>query len=253
MARTTTEILYGVHPLEEALRAGRRTFESIYIRAGRAERRLATIAAAAVRHQILVQTVDEAHLRRLVGHGGHQGVCARVTSLPVWDQDRILVAIAAAAQAPFWVLLDNLQDPHNLGAIVRTAYCAGADGIVIPRDRAVSPLPSVSKSSAGSLEHLPVARVTNLVKLIQQLKQIGLWVAGLDADADQTAFTAALDGPLALVIGGEGRGLRRLVKSHCDLLVSIPQARPFDSLNASVAAALVIYEVYRRRRPEGGR
>ena len=253
MARTTTEILYGVHPLEEALRAGRRTFESIYIRAGRAERRLATIAAAAARKQIPVQTVDEAHLRRLVGHGGHQGVCARVTSLPLWDQDRILAAIAAASQAPFWVLLDNLQDPHNLGAIVRTAYCAGADGIVIPRDRAASPLPSVSKRSAGSLEHLPVARVTNLVKLIQQLKQIGLWVAGLDADADQTAFTAALDGPLALVVGGERRGLRRLVKSHCDLLISIPQARPFDSLNASVAAALVIYEVYRRRRSEDGR
>lgn len=248
MARTTTEILYGVHPLEEALRATRRTFTSIYIRAGRAERRLATIAAVAARQQIPVQTVDEAHLRRLVGHGGHQGICARVSALPVWDHDRILTSIAAASRAPFWVLLDNLQDPHNLGAIVRTAYCAGADGVVIPRDRAVPPLPSVSKSSAGSLEHLPIARVTNLVNLIQHLKQSGLWVAGLDADADQTAFTAALDGPLALVVGGEGRGLRRLVKAHCDLLVSIPQARPFDSLNASVAAALVIYEVYRRRR-----
>ena len=247
MARTKTEILYGVHPLEEALRASRRSFKSIYIREGRAEQRLAALTAIAARQQIPVQSVDEAHLRRLVGHGGHQGVCARVSALPMWDQDRILTSIAAASRAPFWVLLDNLQDPHNLGAIVRTAYCAGADGVVIPRDRAVPPLPSVSKRSAGSLEHLPVARVTNLVNLIRRLKKNGLWVAGLDAGADQTAFAAALDGPLALVVGGERRGLRRLVKTHCDLLVSIPQARPFDSLNASVAAALVIYEVYRRR------
>ncbi len=252
MARTTTEILYGVHPLEEALRAARRTFKRIYLRQGRAERRLAAIAAAAARQRIPVKTVDEAHLRRLVGHDGHQGICARVTSLPLWDQDRVLAAITAASQAPFWVLLDNLQDPHNLGAIVRTGYCAGVDGIVIPRDRAVPPLPSVSKISAGSLEHLPVARVTNQVNLIRQLKRNGLWVAGLDADARQTAFTAALDGPLALVVGGERRGLRRLVKAHCDLLVSIPQARSFDSLNASVAAALVIYEVYRRRRSDLG-
>ncbi len=252
MVRSTTEILYGVHALEEALRASRRTFKSIYIRAGRAERRLAAIATTAARRQIPVQTVDEAHLRRMVGHGSHQGICARVSALPVWDQDRLLAAIARASQVPFWVLLDNLQDPHNLGAIVRTAYCAGVDGVIIPRDRAVPPLPSVSKRSAGALEHLPVARVTNLVKVIQQLKQIGLWVAGLDAGADQTAFTATLDGPLALVVGGERRGLRRLVKAHCDLLVSIPQARSFDSLNASVAAALVIYEVYRRRRSESG-
>ncbi len=252
MVRSTTEILYGVHALEEALRASRRTFKSIYIRAGRAERRLAAIAAAAARRQIPVQTVDEAHLRRMVGHSGHQGICARVSTLPVWDQDRLLAVIARASRVPFWVLLDNLQDPHNLGAIVRTAYCAGVDGVVIPRDRAVPPLPSVSKRSAGALEHLPIARVTNLVNVIQQLKQNGLWVAGLDADADQTIFTATLDGPLALVVGGERRGLRRLVKAHCDLLVSIPQARSFDSLNASVAAALVIYEVYRRRRSESG-
>ncbi|MBL0714343.1 MAG: 23S rRNA (guanosine(2251)-2'-O)-methyltransferase RlmB [Desulfosarcina sp.] len=247
MASVPTEILYGVHPLEEALRAGRRTFKTVYIRKGQAEQRLATVAEAAAGRQIPVQTVAEARLRRLVGHGGHQGICARVTALPVWHQDRLLETVASTPQAPFWVLLDNLQDPHNLGAIVRTAFCAGADGVVIPRDRAVPPLPSVSKSSAGALEHLPVVKVTNLVNLIRRLKQSGLWVVGLDGWAEKQVFAAEFGDPLALVIGGEHQGLRRLVKAHCDLLVSIPQARPFDSLNASVAAGLVIYEVYRQR------
>ncbi len=248
MVTAATEILFGVHPLEEALRADRRTFEVLYIRKGRAQRRLAAIAALASGRGISVRAVDETELRRLVGHGGHQGLCARVGPLPVWHPDRLLETIAAASRPPFWVMLDNIQDPHNLGAIVRTAYCAGADGVVIPRDRAAPPLPSVSKSSAGALEHLPVVRVTNLVNLIRALKKQGLWVAGLDAGSKTQVFTTPLDGPLALVVGGENRGLRRLVKSHCDLLVSIPQARVFDSLNASVAAALVIYEVFRQRR-----
>ncbi len=248
MVTAATEILFGVHPLEEALRAGRRTFEILYIRKGRAQRRLAAIADLAAGRKIPVRLVDETELQRLAGHGGHQGLCARVSPLPVWHADRLLETLATASRPPFWVLLDNLQDPHNLGAIVRTAYCAGADGVVIPRDRAAPPLPSVSKSSAGALEHLPVVRVTNMVNLIRALKKEGLWVAGLDAGAENQVFTTPLDGPLALVVGGENRGLRRLVKSHCDLLVSIPQARAFDSLNASVAAALVIYEVFRQRR-----
>jgi 23S rRNA (guanosine2251-2'-O)-methyltransferase len=249
MTRAATEILYGIHPLEEALRAGRRSFAAVYVREGRTGDRLRNILTEATRRAIPVKTMDDNGLRRLVGHRDHQGVCARVGVLPVWDQDRLLAAVASATQAPFWVLLDSLQDPHNLGAIVRTAYCAGVDGVVIPRDRAVAPLPSVSKRSAGALEHLPVVRVANLVNLIRRLKQSGFWVAGLDADADQQIFDAPLDGPLALVVGGEHRGLRRLVKSHCDLLVAIPQARRFDSLNAAVAAALVIYEAYRQRRP----
>lgn len=249
MAPAATEFLYGVHPLEEALRAGRRRFETLYIRKGRSERRLAAIAAAAADRGIPVAYTGESVLRKFVGHGGHQGLCARVGPLPVWSQRRLLEAVAAASRPPFWVLLDNIQDPQNLGAIVRTAYCAGADGVVIPRDRAAAPRPSVSKASAGAMEHLPVVRVTNLVNLIRQLKKAGLWVAGLDARADRQVFASPLDGPLALVIGGEDQGLRRLVKSHCDVRVAIPQARVFDSLNASVAAALVIYEVYRQRWP----
>ena len=155
MGRADQEILYGIHPLEEALNAGRRRFDCLYIRQGRAERRLAAIADDAARRDIPVRRVDEARLRQLVGHSGHQGLCARVSPLPVWHQDRLMAAVASAVRPPFWILLDNLQDPRNLGAIVRTAYCAGADGVVITRDRAAPPLPSVSKSSAGALEHLP--------------------------------------------------------------------------------------------------
>jgi 23S rRNA (guanosine2251-2'-O)-methyltransferase len=148
---------------------------------------------------------------------------------------------------PFVVLLDNLQDPQNVGAVIRTAYCAGVDGIVMPRDRSVGLRPSVSKASAGAMEHMPVATVANLVKAIGYFKTNGLWIVGLEGSAAQPLFACDLTLPLGLVIGGEAKGLRPLVKRHCDFLVSIPHARTFNSLNASVAAALAIFEAYRQR------
>jgi 23S rRNA (guanosine2251-2'-O)-methyltransferase len=150
------------------------------------------------------------------------------------------------------LLLDHLQDPHNLGAVIRTAYCAGADGVVLPQDRAAAPHPSVSKASAGALEHMPVARVPNLVHAMQQLKKNGLWMVGLDETAAPSLFACDLKISLGLIVGGEEKGLRMLVKRHCDFLVSIPHARPFNSLNASVAAALAIFEAYRQRSQTDG-
>lgn len=150
------------------------------------------------------------------------------------------------------VLLDNLQDSQNMGAIIRTAYCAGVDGIVIPQDRSAAPRPSVSKASAGALEHMPIARVPNLVNTVKQLKKSGLWIVGLEGSADQSLFGCDLKIPLGLIIGGEEKGLRPLVTHHCDFLVSIPHARAFNSLNASVAAALAIFEAYRQRSLPGG-
>jgi 23S rRNA (guanosine2251-2'-O)-methyltransferase len=149
------------------------------------------------------------------------------------------------------VLLDSIVDPNNLGAIVRTAHCVGADALVVPKDRAVGAIPAVSKASAGALEHTRLCRVTNLVGTIQWLKKRGVWVAGLSMQADQTVFQANLKGPLALVVGGEEKGLRPLVRQHCDFLVSIPLRGRVDSLNASAAAAVVLYEAFRQRQLAG--
>ncbi|UCF91775.1 MAG: 23S rRNA (guanosine(2251)-2'-O)-methyltransferase RlmB [Desulfobacterales bacterium] len=161
--------------------------------------------------------------------------------------------ISAVNADPFLLLLDGILDPHNLGAIIRTALCAGVHGVIIPRDRAASPTPAVSKASAGALEHVRLIQVTNLVRTVQALKEKGLWIYGLDRSGEHSIFASDLTGPLALVIGGEQRGIRPLVKKNCDLVVAIPQVGPMNSLNASVAAAVAMFETFRQRtRAEGG-
>lgn len=252
MASPKTEILYGVHPVCEALRAKRRRIDALWVRDGRQDARIASIRQLVDGQGVAIQTVGEQHLVELTGHAGHQGVCARVAPLPYCDLLDIAGQERSDGRLPFVVLLDNLQDPQNLGAIIRTAYCAGADGIVIPQDRSAAPTPSVSKASAGALEHMPVARVPNLVNAILQLKKKGLWIVGLEGAAGQSLFDCDLTIPLGLLIGGEEKGLRSLVKRHCDFLVSIPHARAFNSLNASVAAALAIFEAYRQRSQPAG-
>jgi len=252
MASPKTEILYGVHPVCEALRAKRRRIDALWVRDGRQDARIASIRQLVDGQGVAIQTVGEQHLVELTGHAGHQGVCARVAPLPYCDLLDIAGQERFDGRLPFVVLLDNLQDPQNLGAIIRTAYCAGADGIVIPQDRSAAPTPSVSKASAGALEHMPVARVPNLVNAILQLKKKGLWIVGLEGAAGQSLFDCDLTIPLGLLIGGEEKGLRSLVKRHCDFLVSIPHARAFNSLNASVAAALAIFEAYRQRSQPAG-
>jgi 23S rRNA (guanosine2251-2'-O)-methyltransferase len=144
-------------------------------------------------------------------------------------------------------MLDNIVDPQNLGAIIRTALCAGVDGVILPKDRCASPTPAVSKASAGALEHLRLSRVTNLVQTIKICKNRGLWTIGLLKDAEQSIYTGDLSGSIAMVLGGEQKGLRPLVRKNCDFLFSIPQQGPLDSLNASAAAAIAMYEAWRQR------
>jgi len=252
VANQKTEILYGFHPVHEALRAQRRKIHMLLVRAGRQDARITAIRKQAEQQGVAVQAVDEQQLVDMVGRDGHQGVCARVAPLPFCELSEAMGGGDPHDTAPFVVLLDNLQDPHNMGAIIRTAYCAGVDGIVVPQDRSAALRPSVSKASAGALEHMPIARVPNLVNAIGQLKKAGLWFVGLEGSADQPLFECDLKIPLGLIIGGEEKGLRPLVTRHCDFLVSIPHARPFNSLNASVAAALAIFEAYRQRSQAGG-
>ena len=175
---------------------------------------------------------------------------ARVSRYPMVDLQTLLASVKTedAPKTPFLLLLDSIVDPHNLGALLRTAHCAGMDGVLIPKDRAVGPTPTVAKISAGAMEHIKLVRVTNLAQSIKLLRQRGIWVAGMAQEASQSIFESDLTGPLAIAIGGEAKGLRTLVRKRCDLLLKIPQRGQVESLNASVAGGIAIYEAYRQRR-----
>ncbi len=181
------------------------------------------------------------------GNDYHQGVCAETGPYPFVDFSDMLVGNNGGEAKPFLLLLDSIVDPNNLGALVRTAVCVGMSGVIIPKDRSVSPTPTVSKSSAGALEHARLSRVTNMANTIKLLKNNGLWIAGIDQTADESIFSCDMNMFNAVVIGGEGKGIRPLVKKHCDKLLSIPQTGLIDSLNASVAGAVVMYEAFRQR------
>ena len=242
-----TEILYGIHPVLEALKAGRRTCLEIYITPDRTPYRLSEVTEAAKTQKLPVKSLSSSQLSVLSGTESHQGVGAKVSEYPLVELDSLTETAAESNSPCFLLLLDGIVDPQNMGALIRTALCAGVDGILFPKDRSASPLPSVSKSSAGAMEHIKMAMVTNLSATIQELKHSGLWIAGLDKSAEQSLYDMDLSGPIAIVIGGEEKGIRPLVKKQCDFLVSIPQKAVFNSLNASVAGAVVMYEAVRQR------
>lgn len=246
-AATTREILYGFHPVLEALIAGRRTIYSVMVDRETLSDRQRKVVEQAEKKRIAWQASTPDQIRAAAGSDQHQGIAASVSPLPIDSMESVLADAGPTTGNCLLVLVDGIVDPHNLGAIVRTAHCVGVNGLVVPKDRAVGATPVVSKTSAGALEHTRLCRVTNLAGSIQWLKKQGVWVAGLAMEADQTIFQADLKGPLALVVGGEEKGLRRLVRQYCDYLVSIPLQGRVDSLNASAAAAVVLYEAFRQR------
>ena len=241
------EIIYGVHPVQAALAACRRSLDAVHvIGAGRGKKRFGLILELAARSGVPVVETAADQIERMAGSTAHQGVAARASGFP-------LVALADlpgvknfSADA-FLLIADGIVDPHNLGALIRTGACVGLDGVIIPRDNAASPTPAVSKASAGAMENMAVARETNIARTMDRLKEIGFWITGLDSTGQTSVFDADLTGPMALVIGGEDRGIRRLVREKCDLIVSIPQKSTVNSLNASVAGGIAMYEVLRQR------
>ncbi|MFZ0243626.1 MAG: 23S rRNA (guanosine(2251)-2'-O)-methyltransferase RlmB [Desulfobacterales bacterium] len=241
-----TELLYGIHPVAEALAADRRIFHEVFVAADGSSRRLARLAAVAAARNIPVRRTDATRLNRLVGDLPHQGTVARVGAYPLADLADVLAPAPEFALSRILVLLDTIVDPQNLGAIIRTALGVGAVGIVIARDRAAGPSPTVSKASAGAMEHVRLVQVTNLAVTIRRLQEHRWWVYGMDRGADLSVFQADLTGSVAVVIGGEEKGIRPLVKQRCDRLLSIPQQGPVASLNASVAGAVAMYEVLRQ-------
>ena len=247
MGKKNTEILYGFHSVVEALKAGRRRFETLYIarnRSGKRGDKMVSLAAAA---GIPVSVTDARHLETLSQSDAHQGIAARTSVFPFGRGSDILPWIQNR-QAPFFALvLDRIEDPQNLGALVRTALCTGVDGIMIPKDRSALPTPGVSRASAGAMEHAQIFIVTNTAATLRTLKENKAWTAGLDAKGDTKLFQADLTGHLALVVGGEHKGIRPGVRKECDFLVSIPITGPVNSLNASVAGGMAMYEALRQR------
>ncbi len=244
------EVLYGFHPVMEALAAGRRTIHALMVDRTALSERQTQVVDLAEKRRVPRQWRTPGQIRAACASDHHQGIAAAVGPLPTDSMASIELEIRRDVDTCLLVLLDSIVDPNNLGAIVRTAHCAGVHALVIPHDRAVGATPAVSKASAGALEHTRLCRVTNLVSTIKRLKKEGVWVAGLAMQAKQTVFQADLKGPLALVVGGEEKGLRPLVRQHCDYLVSIPLCGRVDSLNASAAAAVALYEAFRQRHPK---
>jgi 23S rRNA (guanosine2251-2'-O)-methyltransferase len=204
------------------------------------------IAELASRHDRPLRRVDMRSLRQQLGDVAHQGVAAEITPLPPWSEDELLEALQSA-RAPLLLALDGVQDPQNLGACLRTADACGALAVVVPRDRAAQLTPAVRKVAAGAADTTPVVAVTNLVRTLKLLKDAGLWIVGADAAAVTPAREVDLTGPVVLVLGAEGTGLRQLTRQNCDFLVSLPQRGAVESLNVSVAAAMLFYEALRQR------
>ncbi|MGZ9587210.1 23S rRNA (guanosine(2251)-2'-O)-methyltransferase RlmB [Paenibacillus marinisediminis] len=245
---TTEEIIAGKHSVMEALRSGR-TINKIWI-AEQAQKHLTQpIIAEAKKAGIIVQAADKRKLDQMAEGVQHQGVVAQVSAYDYVEVDDILARAEARGEKPFLLLLDEIEDPHNLGSILRTADCTGVHGIVIPKRRSVGLTATVSKISAGAVEYVPVARVTNLAQTIEELKERGIWIVGTDVSASEDIYdTNVFDAPVALVIGNEGKGMGRLIRESCDVLLKLPMAGQINSLNASVAAGIFMYEVVRRRR-----
>ena len=229
----------------EAYRAGR-AIDRIYIQDGCQDGPVMTIKREARKHDTVIKYVARERLDQLSETGKHQGVIAYAAAYEYVQVEDILEKAREKGEPPFLILLDNIEDPHNLGAIIRTANLAGAHGVIIPRNRAVGLTATVARTSAGALNYTPVARVTNLARTIEELKKEGLWFVCADMDGTMM-YDLDLKGPIGLVIGNEGEGVGKLVREKCDMVASIPMKGQIDSLNASVAAGVLAYEILRQR------
>ncbi len=235
----------GRNAVLEAFRSGK-TIDKLFVLDGCQDGPVKSIIREAKKTDTIINFVDKERLDRLAGTGHHQGVVAQAAAYEYAEVEDILKAAKDKGEAPFIFILDEIEDPHNLGAIIRTANQAGAHGVIIPKRRAVGLTATVAKTSAGAINYTPVAKVTNISKTIEDLKKQGMWFVCADMDGT-TMYDLNLTGPIGLVIGNEGSGVGRLVKEKCDFVTSIPMKGDIDSLNASVAAGVLAYEIVRQR------
>jgi 23S rRNA (guanosine2251-2'-O)-methyltransferase len=244
------EYIVGRNPVLEVLKA-EKEIDKIYVSKGELKGSIKKIISIAKDKNIVIQYVDKKKLDQIAPGVNHQGVAALVTPYDYYSIDDILNKAKESKKPPFIIILDGIEDPHNLGAIIRTAECAGVHGIIIPKRRAAHVTETVYKSSAGAVEHMLIAKVSNIPSTIDRLKDEGLWIYGADANGENYYFDTELKGPVALVIGSEGKGISKLVKEKCDFLVKIPMYGKISSLNASNAASILIYEVVRQNYGKG--
>lgn len=240
------DIVIGRNAVIETLK-GDRTIETLYISNNKLEGSINTIISLAKEKRVLIKEVDKRKLDTMSDGGTHQGVIAKVTPYKYFEVSDILALAEERGETPFIVILDEVEDPHNLGSIVRTAELFGVHGIIIPKRRSASVSATVYKSSVGAIEHVKIAKVTNLNATIEDLKQKGIWVYGADIRAKEYSYQMDFSGPCAVIIGNEGRGISKLTIQKCDKLIKIPMVGKINSLNASVAGGIIMYEVLKGR------
>lgn len=238
-------IIEGRNPVIEAIKNDRE-IDKIMIANGAKEGSIKKITAMAKEKNIIIQYVDRNKLDEISTSHSHQGVIANVSEYKYFELDDLIQNVKDKGEDPFFIILDEITDPHNLGSIIRTADAVGAHGVIIPKRRSVHITPTVAKASAGAVEYVPVCKVTNIVNTIKTLKEHGLWIAAADMDG-QTFYEQNLTGPIGLVIGSEGFGISRLVKKNCDYIVKMPMVGNVTSLNASVAGSILLYEIFKQR------
>lgn len=243
--KVNENIIEGRNAVLEAFRAGK-PIDKLFVLDGCTDGPVRTIVREAKKHDVILQYVSKERLTQLSETGKHQGVVAFAAAYEYSEVEDMLALAKERGEEPFLILLDNIEDPHNLGAIIRTANLAGAHGVIIPKRRAVGLTATVAKTSAGALNYTPVAKVTNLKKTMEDLKEKGLWFVCADMGGEQM-YRLNLTGPIGLVVGSEGEGVSRLVKENCDFTAGIPMKGEIDSLNASVAAGVLAYEIVRQR------
>jgi 23S rRNA (guanosine2251-2'-O)-methyltransferase len=256
MERENGTAIYGRQPVLEALKARRRSMKRLCLADSvKPAPGMDELVNLARKQGIPVQSVRPQEFAKLAGDGHHQGVALEVGEYPYATLGEVLEFARVRAEDPFLLVLDHVQDPQNVGSLLRTAECAGVHGVILPADRAALITPAVVRASAGAGEHIRVVQVTNLVRTMEELKKDGLWFSGLEATPESKPFTEVdLRGPVGLVVGSEGKGLSRLVREHCDFLLALPMKGQVNSLNAGVAGAIAMYEIVRQRnlaRPKG--
>jgi 23S rRNA (guanosine2251-2'-O)-methyltransferase len=244
------DIIYGLNPAIEALRGTRKAYE-IFVAGTSADKRLEKLLKLAAEKGVPVRHREKADITRLCGNEHHQGVALRIEGFSYAELEDIFDRSRTAGESGLIIVLDGIQDPHNLGAIIRSAACAGAHGVIIPKDRAAGITPTVEKASAGAVETILVVQVVNIAQTLDELKKTGYWIYGASDNASSLLFDQDLTGATALVIGNEGEGIRPLVRKKCDEIFSIPMQGGVSSLNASVAAGVALFEVVRQRLAKG--
>ncbi|TGN38201.1 23S rRNA (guanosine(2251)-2'-O)-methyltransferase RlmB [Marinobacter confluentis] len=240
------EFIFGWHAVEAVLKQEPARLQQVWIQTGRQDKRVQSVTETLDSLGVAWQVVHRKELDKRVS-GVHQGVVAQVSESREWTEDDLLQSLAAQGEPPFLLILDGVTDPHNLGACLRTADAVGVQAVIVPKDKSASLSPTVRKVACGAAETVPLVRVTNLARFMRVLRDDGVWLIGTAGEADRTLYQADFKGPVALVMGAEGKGMRRLTREHCDLLIKIPMQGQVDSLNVSVATGVCLYEALRQR------